>query len=192
MNYAASILAVGSSQQMIKNTIEILDANIETEAEAVASSSEAVEVMVSNIRNANTVIESNLKSLEQLNAQAGKGKTVIAETAALSKSVDESSEILLKNELDYSKYRRTNELACDECCYRSRLPMQEKAGKVLQSPLMKFVNWRRNRIHTGSTLRKSCGNWKTKLNATMLPPSPPQINLIAFLLLSKTQKSRST
>ncbi len=87
MNYAASILAVGSSLQVMKNTIEILDANIETEAEAV-------EVMVSNIRNANTVIESNLKSLEQLNAQAGKGKTVIAETAALSKSVDESSEIL--------------------------------------------------------------------------------------------------
>lgn len=87
MNYAASILAVGSSLQVMKNTIEILDANIETEAEAV-------EVMVSNIRNANTVIESNLKSLEQLNVQAGKGKTVIAETAALSRSVDESSEIL--------------------------------------------------------------------------------------------------
>ncbi len=87
MNYAASILAVGSSLQVMKNTIEILDANIETEAEAV-------EVMVSNIRNANTVIESNLKSLEQLNVQADKGKTVIAETAALSKSVDESSEIL--------------------------------------------------------------------------------------------------
>lgn len=66
MNYAASILAVGSSQQVIKNTIEILDANIETEAEAM-------KFMVSNIRNANTVIESNLKSLEQLNAQAGKG-----------------------------------------------------------------------------------------------------------------------
>lgn len=87
MNYAASILAVGSSLQVMKNTIEILDANIETEAEAV-------EVMVSNIRNANTVIESNLKSLEQLNVQAGKGKTIIAETAALSRSVDESSEIL--------------------------------------------------------------------------------------------------
>ena len=158
MNHAASVLAVGSSQQVIKNTIEILDTNIETEAEAVASSSEAVEFIVSNIRNANTVIESNLKSLEQLNVQADKGKTVIAETAALSKSVDESPEILLKNELDYSKYRRTNELACDERCYRSRLPMQEKAGKVLPSPLMKFVNWRRNRIRTVSTLRKSCGN----------------------------------
>ena len=94
MNYAASILAVGSSLQVIKNTIEILDANIETEAEAVASSAEAMKFMVSNIRNANTVIESNLKSLEQLNVQAGKGKTVIAETAALSRSVDESSEIL--------------------------------------------------------------------------------------------------
>lgn len=129
MNHAASVLAVGSSQQVIKNTIEILDANIETEAEAVASSSEAVEFIVSNIRNANTVIESNLKSLEQLNVQADKGKTVIAETAALSKSVDESPEILLKNELDYSKYRRTNELACDERCYRSRPPMQEKAEK---------------------------------------------------------------
>ncbi|MGP1458602.1 MAG: methyl-accepting chemotaxis protein [Treponema sp.] len=96
MSHATSVLAVGSSLQVMKNTIEILDANIETEAEAVAESSEAVEFMVSNIKNANTVIQNNLKSLEQLNTEADKGKSVIAETVTLSKSVDESSEILLE------------------------------------------------------------------------------------------------
>ena len=96
MSHATSVLAVGSSLQEMRNTIEVLDSNIETETEAVASSAEAVERMVSNVKNANTVIENNLKSLEQLNTQAEKGKTVIAETVALSNSVDESSEILLE------------------------------------------------------------------------------------------------
>lgn len=96
LTHSSSVIAVGSSLQVMSNTIEKVDKHIAIQIKNVEDSSYAINNMVSNIGTVACTVENNLKTLEELNTATGKGKTIIAETVDLSKSVDESSEILLE------------------------------------------------------------------------------------------------
>ncbi len=96
LTHSSSVIAVGSSLQVMSETIEKVDEHIAIQTKNVENSSQAINSMVSNIKTVAYTVENNLKTLEDLNSATGKGKTIIAETVDLSKSVDESSEILLE------------------------------------------------------------------------------------------------
>lgn len=95
LTHASSVIAVGSSLQVMSETIEKVDKHIVVQTKNVENSSKAVNYMVSNIQSVASTVENNLKTLEELNDATGEGKKIIAETVDLSKSVAESSEVLL-------------------------------------------------------------------------------------------------
>lgn len=95
LSHASSVVAVGSSLQVMAETIENVDNHIAVQTKNVENSSQAVNYMVSNIQLVASTVENNLKTLEELNDATGQGKKIIAETVDLSKSVAESSEVLL-------------------------------------------------------------------------------------------------
>ena len=95
LTHASSVIAVGSSLQVMSETIEKVDKHIAVQTKNVENSSKAVNYMVSNIQSVASTVENNLKTLEELNDATGEGKKIIAETVDLSKSVAESSEVLL-------------------------------------------------------------------------------------------------
>lgn len=95
LTHASSVIAVGSSLQVMSETIEKVDKHIAVQTKNVENSSKAVNYMVSNIQSVASTVENNLKTLEELNDDTGEGKKIIAETVDLSKSVAESSEVLL-------------------------------------------------------------------------------------------------
>ena len=95
LSHASSVVAVGSSLQVMAETIENVDKHIAVQTRNVENSSQAVNHMVSNIQSVASTVENNLKTLEELNDATGEGKKIIAETVDLSKSVAESSEVLL-------------------------------------------------------------------------------------------------
>ena len=95
LSHAASVVAVGSSLQVMSNTIEKVDGHIAVQIQSVEDSSQAVNLMVSNIHSVTDTVGNNLQTLEELNQATDQGKRIIAETVDLSKAVAESSEILL-------------------------------------------------------------------------------------------------
>ena len=95
LTHSSSVIAVGSSLQVMAKTIEKVDGHIAVQIQSVKDSSDAVTHMVENIQSVASTVENNLRTLEELNNATGQGKTIIAETVDLSKAVAESSEILL-------------------------------------------------------------------------------------------------
>ncbi len=95
MNHTSSVVAVGSSLQVMAKTIEKVNGHIAVQIESVEDSSQAVHLMVSNIQSVADTVGNNLQTLEELNQATNQGKRIIAETVELSKAVAESSEILL-------------------------------------------------------------------------------------------------
>ena len=95
LTHASSVVAVGSSLQVMANTIEKVDGHIAIQIQSVEDSSQAVNRMVSNIQSVADTVGNNLQTLEELNQATNQGKHIIAETVDLSKAVAESSEILL-------------------------------------------------------------------------------------------------
>lgn len=95
LTHTSSVVAVGSSLQVMANTIEKVDGHIAVQIQSVEDSSQAVNLMVSNIQSVADTVGNNLKTLEELNQATNQGKRIIAETVDLSKAVAESSEILL-------------------------------------------------------------------------------------------------
>ena len=96
MKQSASVLSVGASLQVMMRTIETLDENISVQASTVGDSYSEITNMVGSIKSVADFVENNLKMLEALNAATNSGKSVIAGTVELSKSVDGSSEVLLE------------------------------------------------------------------------------------------------
>ena len=95
LKHASSVVAIGSSMQVMAQTIAAVDGHVAVQAESVENSSKSVKNMVSNIQSVALTVEKNLKTLEELNSATGEGKKIIAETVELSKSVAASSEVLL-------------------------------------------------------------------------------------------------
>ena len=95
LNHTSSVVAVGSSLQVMSNTIEKVDGHIAVQIQSVENSAQAVHLMVSNIQSVADTVGNNLQTLEELNTATNQGKRIIAETVELSKAVAESSEILL-------------------------------------------------------------------------------------------------
>jgi len=93
--HSSSVIAVGSSLQVMAKTIEKVDNHVAVQMKNIKDSSQAINQMISNIQSVAGTVETNLKTLEELNSATKQGKTIIAETVDLSKSVAESSEILL-------------------------------------------------------------------------------------------------
>ena len=93
--HSASIVAIGSSLQVMSQTIGNVDGHVAVQAKSVEDSSSSVKQMVLNIQSVVATVEKNLQTLKELNCATGEGKKIIAETVELSKSVAESSEILL-------------------------------------------------------------------------------------------------
>ena len=91
LKQAASVVSVGASLQVMMRTIESLDEHIETQTANVGESYEEITKMVSNITSVADGIERNLQMLESLNSATDAGKSVIAETVELSKSVDQTN-----------------------------------------------------------------------------------------------------
>ena len=96
MKQSASVLSVGASLQVMMRTIETLDENISVQASTVGDSYSEITNMVGSIKSVADFVENNLKMLEALNTATNSGKSVIAGTVELSKSVDGSSEVLLE------------------------------------------------------------------------------------------------
>ena len=95
LQHASSISAVGSSLQAIMHTIETLNADIVMQTDIVKRSTADTAQMTANTAEVNEVVGHNLKTLEALHTATHAGKTAILETANLTKSVNESSEVLL-------------------------------------------------------------------------------------------------
>lgn len=95
LTHASSVVAVGSSLQVMSKTIEKVDGHIAVQIQSVENSSQAVHLMVSNIQSVADTVGNNLQTLEELNKATDQGKRIISETVDLSKAVAESSEILL-------------------------------------------------------------------------------------------------
>ena len=94
LQHASSIIAVGSSLQVIMRTIEALNANIVIQTDVVKNSTADTAQMAANTTEVNEVVEHNLKMLEALHTATRAGKTAILETVNLTKSVNESSAVL--------------------------------------------------------------------------------------------------
>ena len=94
LQHASSILAVGSSLQVIMHTIETLNANIVVQTDVVKNSTADTAQMAENTTEVNEVVEYNLKTLETLHSATRAGKNAILETVNLTKSVNESSAVL--------------------------------------------------------------------------------------------------
>ena len=95
LTHSASVGAIDSSLQDMSNTIGSVDGHVAVQSKSVADSSSSVKQMVLNIQSVVATVEKNLQTLKELNCATGEGKKIIAETVELSKSVAESSEILL-------------------------------------------------------------------------------------------------
>ena len=96
LTQSSSVLAVGSSLQIMTASIEKVDSHIKTQIQNVEDSSKSINLMAAHIQSAAAAVETNLKTLGALNTETEEGKTVISEAVELSKSVDESSEVLLE------------------------------------------------------------------------------------------------
>lgn len=95
LQHASSIIAVGASLQVIMQTIETLNANIVIQTDVVRNSTADTAQMAANTAEVNEIVEHNLKTLEALHTATHAGKAAILETVNLTKSVNESSEVLL-------------------------------------------------------------------------------------------------
>ncbi|QOW61413.1 methyl-accepting chemotaxis protein [Treponema pedis] len=96
LTQASSVTAVGASLQVMATSIEKVDNHIKIQIQNIEDSSKSINLMVSNIQSAAGAVETNLETLGSLNIETEEGKTVIGEAVDLSKSVDESSEVLLE------------------------------------------------------------------------------------------------
>ncbi|WP_029409587.1 methyl-accepting chemotaxis protein [Treponema pedis] len=96
LTQASSVTAVGASLQVMATSIEKVDNHIKIQIQNIEDSSKSINLMVSNIQSAADAVETNLETLGSLNIETEEGKTVIGEAVDLSKSVDESSEVLLE------------------------------------------------------------------------------------------------
>ena len=95
LTHASSVVAVGSSLQVMAKTIEKVDNHVAVQISNAETSSQAVNQMILNIQTVAAAVENNLKTLEELNNATGQGKQTITETVDLAKAVAESSEVLL-------------------------------------------------------------------------------------------------
>lgn len=95
LQHASSIIAVGSSLQVMMRTIENLNDSIIMQTDVVKNSTADTAQMAANTTEVNKVVEHNLKTLETLHTATHAGKTAILETVNLTKAVNESSEVLL-------------------------------------------------------------------------------------------------
>ncbi len=96
LTHTSSVVAIGSSLQVMAETIERVDEHIAVQAKNVENSTVSVRHMVSNIQSVAGTVENNLQTLKDLNGATGEGKKMIAETVKLSKAVAESSDVLLE------------------------------------------------------------------------------------------------
>ena len=96
LNQGGSIVSIGSSLQTMLRTIEELDGHIKRQTETIGESSGFIKETVAGIKAVILIIQSNLKTLEELNKATDSGKNVISDTVALSNAVLESSDILLE------------------------------------------------------------------------------------------------
>ena len=96
LNQGGSIVAIGASIQTILRTIEELNGFIKKQTGTIDDSSVSIKEMVSGIKEAALIVQTNLKNLEELNKATDSGKNVISDTVALSNAVLESSDILLE------------------------------------------------------------------------------------------------
>ena len=96
LNQGGSIVAIGASIQTMLRTIEELNGFIKKQTGTIDDSSVYIKEMVSGIKEAALIVQTNLKNLEELNKATDSGKNVISDTVALSNAVLESSDILLE------------------------------------------------------------------------------------------------
>ena len=96
LNQGGSIVAIGASIQTMLRTIEELNGFIKKQTGTIDDSSVSIKEMVSGIKEAALIVQTNLKNLEELNKATDSGKNVISDTVALSNAVLESSDILLE------------------------------------------------------------------------------------------------
>ena len=95
-NHASSVVAVGSSLLVMTDTIEELDENIELQTRTTEKSSEALNEMTKSIDSVAESVKLNMETLRQLDTAAEQGKRTIGKTVMLSKTVNDSSSVLLE------------------------------------------------------------------------------------------------
>ncbi len=96
LKQGGSIIAIGTSLQTMLRTIEELDVHIKSQTGTIGESSGFIKEMVAGIKKVAVIVQSNLKTLEELNKATDSGKIVISDTVTLSNAVLESSDILLE------------------------------------------------------------------------------------------------
>ena len=97
--HSSSVVAVGSSLQIMVQTIEKLNEHITVQTDRVAESSRAINKMVENIQSVAQTVGENLRTLEELNSATKTGKKLIEETVVLSQAANENSDVLLETSL---------------------------------------------------------------------------------------------
>lgn len=93
---AKSVMAVGSSLQIMAATIESLDENINGQTKVVNEATFLIAQMISDIKQEKDKIQANLKNIEEMDAAATGGKEMINQAVRLSNDVNESSSVLLE------------------------------------------------------------------------------------------------
>ena len=93
---AKSVMAVGSSLQVMVATIESLDENINGQTKVVNEATFLIAQMISDIKQEKDKIQANLKNIEDMDAAASGGKEMINQAVRLSNDVNESSSVLLE------------------------------------------------------------------------------------------------
>ena len=140
LNHTSSVVAVGSSLQVMSNTIEKVDGHIAVQIQSVENSAQAVHLMVSNIQSVADTVGNNLQTLEELNTATNQGKRIIAETVELSKAVAESSEILLDtSSVIQNIAAQTNLLALNAAIEAARAGEQGRGFAVVAEEVRKLA-----------------------------------------------------
>lgn len=92
----SSVVAVGAALQVMKETIEELTECIEKQDNSVVKSVEAVQSINDSLKISSKSVNVNFETLEELNFAAREGRKVVTDAVEITKSVDESSAVLLE------------------------------------------------------------------------------------------------
>ena len=189
--HASSVVAVGSSLQVMMKTIEDLDEHIKTQTETIDLSTEEISHMVMNVKAVAEVIENNLNALEELNKATDLGKNVINETVNLSKAVDDGSEVLFETSVIIQNIaEQTNLLARNAAIEAAHAGETGKGFAVVADEIRKLAEESNTHGKHITSILKDLKEKITKVNDSAVSVAAQFDNIFTLAEKTKAQEHR--